>query len=206
VRQFFDKHCFHNDLNTYPCITPNSAVYSTYPRAKRTPPYGEMSGTSMACPHVAGVAGLLISHFPDCTNNQIRNAMIAATTEPPTTDSRNSPGWDKYYGWGIVNAGKTYELLKNKGCVGAGGVYPNPAANISLADQTLGGKNQKLMGCMSDDHCYDPNLCRGSQKCNLSTNTCYTEAGTTPNCDDGIKVSAQNVSCYVTVGYFVSVR
>ena len=54
---------------------PGSSVKSTIPRDKGS--YGFKSGTSMACPHVAGVAALLISLFPTCTNNQIRNAMIA---------------------------------------------------------------------------------------------------------------------------------
>ncbi len=36
-----------------------------------------------------------MTNFPNCTNNQIRNAMIASTTKPPTTDPRNTPGWDK---------------------------------------------------------------------------------------------------------------
>ena len=100
----------------------NSFVYSTVPGG-----YGSKSGTSMACPHVAGVAALLVSHFPECTNNQIRNAMIGSTREPPTGDSRNSPGWDKYYGWGIVNAGKAYELL-SQGCEIAGGAYPDASS------------------------------------------------------------------------------
>ncbi len=48
-----------------------------------------------ATPHVAGVAALLWSHFPDCTNNQIRNAMIHSAADPPT----NAVGWTAEYGW-----------------------------------------------------------------------------------------------------------
>lgn len=38
---------------------PGSSIYSTLPNGR----YGEMAGTSMACPHVSGVAALLISYF-----------------------------------------------------------------------------------------------------------------------------------------------
>jgi hypothetical protein len=106
--------------------------------------YGIRSGTSLAAAHVSGVAALLFSHFPNCTNNQIRNAMIRSTAEPPTKDiRRNRFGWDHHYGWGIVNAGKAYELL-TKGCVSAGGVYPS-ITNI-LSNQALGGIDQKVIG------------------------------------------------------------
>ena len=99
--------------------------------------YGELSGTSMAVAHVAGAAAFLFSHFPDCTNNQIRNAMIGSTTKP----LEEILEWDQQYGWGIVNVGKAYDLL-TKGCVDAGGVYPNSTVTGILSHQAGGGRVQ----------------------------------------------------------------
>jgi hypothetical protein len=93
----------------------------------------------MATAHVAGAAALLMSHFPDCTNNQIRNALIGSTTKPDRAE--NISNWDQQYGWGIVNAGKAYELL-TKDCVHAGGLYPNGTITGILSDQADGGKYQ----------------------------------------------------------------
>ncbi len=96
----------------------------------------------MATAHVAGAAALLMSHFPECTNNQIRNAMIKSTTKPPPSSTGAILEWDKRYGWGIVNVGKAHELL-TEGCVIAGGVYPR--ASEVLSDQAGGGKLQVVI-------------------------------------------------------------
>ena len=152
----------------------------------------------MACPHVAGVAALLISHFPDCTNNQIRNVMIRTATMSDDTSSGNTlrdgeissdtAGWDKYYGWGIVNAGLAYELLNGaEGCE-AGGARPQEGQ--SLSEMAQGGKDQKQIGCLIDEHCADANMCLGVQLCNVTSNTCYVQENTTPDCDDNVKVSS----------------
>eukprot|EP00591_Stephanopyxis_turris_P001726 CAMPEP_0195518940 /NCGR_PEP_ID=MMETSP0794_2-20130614/14000_1 /TAXON_ID=515487 /ORGANISM="Stephanopyxis turris, Strain CCMP 815" /LENGTH=872 /DNA_ID=CAMNT_0040647995 /DNA_START=133 /DNA_END=2751 /DNA_ORIENTATION=+ len=77
--------------------------------------YGTWSGTSFASPHVAGVAAKLWSHFPECSNTQIRNVLIRSAM-----DLGNS-GCDTTTGFGLVKAMDAYDLLKEKGCEGAGG-------------------------------------------------------------------------------------
>ncbi|MFN8133831.1 MAG: S8 family serine peptidase [Bacteroidales bacterium] len=40
--------------------------------------YGYLDGTSMACPHVSGIAGLVVSKYggPDFTNTALKNHLI----------------------------------------------------------------------------------------------------------------------------------
>ena len=59
--------------------------------------YYFFQGTSMATPHVSGVAALLVANgvtSPDAIRAVLQNSAIDLGTA----------GWDKYYGWGLVNA------------------------------------------------------------------------------------------------------
>jgi subtilisin len=73
---------------------PGVDILSTLPDDK----YGKMSGTSVACPHVSGVAALTWGAHPSSNNEQIWN-LIASTA-----DDLGIPGPDSKYGYGRVNA------------------------------------------------------------------------------------------------------
>ena len=51
---------------------PGKDIYSTVPNGK----YASYSGTSMATPHVSGVAALVASQYPDATAQQIKDRLI----------------------------------------------------------------------------------------------------------------------------------
>ena len=51
---------------------PGAQIWSTVPGGK----YGNKSGTSMATPHVSGVAGLIASAFPNASNAEIKERLI----------------------------------------------------------------------------------------------------------------------------------
>ncbi|MCG3118724.1 MAG: Thermophilic serine proteinase [bacterium] len=58
---------------TVDLAAPGKEVLSTTPNNG----YQKLSGTSMATPHVTGVAGLLISQFPDWTPAQVKERLLA---------------------------------------------------------------------------------------------------------------------------------
>ncbi len=80
---------------------PGSSIYSTYYGGG----YITMSGTSMATPHVAGLAALLRSFAPTMTNSAIE------TLIEQTADDLGSAGWDQYYGYGRINAHRALERI-----------------------------------------------------------------------------------------------
>ena len=59
--------------------------------------YGAMSGTSMACPHVAGAAALVKQRFPAFNPAQIRAKLMG------TASDLGVPGNDSTYGRGLLN-------------------------------------------------------------------------------------------------------
>lgn len=59
------------------------------------------NGTSCATPYAAGVAALIISKYPSYTPAQVRAAMVSTATDM-TFDG--GVGWDRYTGYGMVNA------------------------------------------------------------------------------------------------------
>jgi subtilisin family serine protease len=59
------------------------------------------NGTSCATPYAAGVAALLISKNPTLTPAQVRTALTTSATDM-TIDG--GAGWDRYTGYGLVNA------------------------------------------------------------------------------------------------------
>ena len=54
--------------------------------------YTRLSGTSMAAPHVAGAAALLMSLRPNLTTTQVRNLILSTATRLPSTAGRVSTG------------------------------------------------------------------------------------------------------------------
>ena len=79
---------------------PGVDIYSTV----HDDSYANKSGTSMSTPHVAGVAALIWSRFPNMTRDQVRRQLWFAT------DDLGDPGYDEYYGFGRVNARKALEV------------------------------------------------------------------------------------------------
>jgi subtilisin family serine protease len=72
---------------------PGDSIYS----ALRGGNYGYKSGTSMATPHVAGLAALIWSLAPSFTDQQVRSIIES------TANDLGAIGWDQYYGYGRIN-------------------------------------------------------------------------------------------------------
>ena len=68
-------------------------------------PYGFADGTSMATPHVSGVAALLYNFLPDASVDEIEEALLMSAQD------LGEDGRDDYYGHGLVKAMAAIEHL-----------------------------------------------------------------------------------------------
>lgn len=59
--------------------------------------YGPLAGTSMATPHVAGLAALILSVAPNISADSVKHLIMN------TSDDLGTPGFDNYFGWGRIN-------------------------------------------------------------------------------------------------------
>jgi subtilisin family serine protease len=90
---------------------PGVAIYSTTPGGG----HGFDSGTSMASPHAAGAAALVISSgVTDANGNGRINDEVRAILAQ-SADDLGAAGRDPLYGWGLVNAARAAVACKGDG-------------------------------------------------------------------------------------------
>ncbi|MFI7064201.1 S8 family peptidase [Kribbella sp. NPDC050124] len=109
---------------------PGENVYSTVPGGG----YQSLSGTSMAAPHVAGVAALLRSLNPKATPAEVRGQLAQQANDlacPPGSSGEciGTQANNSYYGEGMVDAAEA---------VGAAAAQPNGAISITKPSDQLG--------------------------------------------------------------------
>ncbi|MCB0723376.1 MAG: S8 family peptidase [Ignavibacteriae bacterium] len=81
-------------------VAPGTSVRSTIPGG-----YGNMTGTSMASPHVGGSVALLRSVSPNLTGKQIKAILFTTATDLGTA------GEDNTYGKGVINLNAAFMYM-----------------------------------------------------------------------------------------------
>ncbi len=139
---------------------PGVNVYSSIPGNR----YDRMSGTSMAGPHVAGVAALLMSAEPSLKGQTDMIRAILSRTADPKPSSQGCGGDapdavpNNSFGWGIVNARSAIGSLSQQATLSGalrddqGDVVEEAGVPISLYRYPSGEKIAE--GVTSDDGSY----------------------------------------------------
>jgi thermitase len=125
------KSSFSNYGPSLDVTAPGSSIFSSTMNGS----YGNMSGTSMATPHVAGVVGLVLAANPNLRPDQVLDILRKSGMD------KGAAGFDHYYGYGVLDTKKAVELA-------LGGNAPTPPppttdtqapstpANLTITGQT----------------------------------------------------------------------
>jgi len=137
---------FGGDLDL---VAPGSAILSTIP----TNGTASWDGTSMAAPHTAGVAALILSVNNSLTNIDINNIIEQSAQKVrtdiytySTTGGRPNGTWNNQMGYGLLDAHAAVVLAQSFGCPANASVTTNvntgtltqEAANTIIATNTVG--------------------------------------------------------------------
>jgi subtilisin family serine protease len=126
-----DRHAYYSNAGSYVDVAAPGGetsqaddphgVFSTLPneevaltREGYPTGYGALQGTSMAAPHVAGLAALVWSVNPGLTNDQVQAIIESAA------DDLGRPGWDGCFGVGRINVNRALQAA-SAGQIPAGG-------------------------------------------------------------------------------------
>jgi subtilisin len=79
--------------NQVTCVAPGVSVNSTHLNGA----YRSLNGTSMACPHVAGLAALIIQRYPGITPANVKRRISLTSVD------LGPAGQDQTFGYGLIN-------------------------------------------------------------------------------------------------------
>lgn len=107
------RSSFSSYGNCLDIMAPGENILSTLPNNS----IGYMSGTSMAAPHVAGIAALILSVNPSLTGKQVVNIIEKSAHKLPTysylaTNGRTNGTWNPETGYGLCNAFSALQMAQ----------------------------------------------------------------------------------------------
>jgi len=102
-------------------------------------------GTSMAAPHVAGAAALLLEENPSLTPAQVKDVL------EQSADDLGAAGWDNIYGWGRINVERALDILPAQvGELMITITDPNVARGFTVGEQFA---FRAMVDCLGGDGC-----------------------------------------------------
>jgi len=134
-------------------IAPGVAIYSTYPSYMNDPEgnsydaaYARIQGTSMAAPHVAGAAALILQENPDYTPFDVKAALMNTAEDLKEEYSVYEVGAGRINAYDAVHADTSIKVMDQTETIedGEAGVIKNETASFSFRSHYLGDDDKAI--------------------------------------------------------------
>ena len=146
---------------------------------------GSCSGTSFSAPIAAATAALVWSVKPSLSPSQVESILKS------TAQDLGSTGWDQYYGWGRIHAGRAVQAA-----LGTASDTTPPSAPTGLGTSTSDSSSVTLSWTASTDNVAVGGyaIFRNNTKIGTTANVSYTDTSVTAGATYTYVVSAYDSS------------
>ncbi len=188
--------CFSNESDYLDVTAPGANVWSASIAAGGSSITGS-SGTSMSCPHVAGLAALILDMDGSLTPAEVRTIIRDGSID------MGPAGFDRAYGYGRIDVLDTLALVgpgcsvpadcdDGLWCNGAedcvsgscvAGTPPNCNDGVACTDDSCNEGTDSCDNVANDANCDNGLWCDGTETCHITLNC---QSGSAPNCNDGV--------------------
>jgi len=191
-----DIVCFSNEASLLDVVAPGAIIWSASNAAGGSLITGS-GGTSMSCPHVAGLAALILDADPTLKPDEVRQIIRDGAVD------LGSAGFDTGYGYGRIDVLNSLALVGASGCsVDADcddGLFCNGAETCNAGNCVASGDPCQGQTCDEAGDvciplvCNNDGTCDDGEDCYNCANDCISGSG--PVCGNSICEAGDGEDC-----------